>query len=87
VLMPEYLTCEDKSAQVAAHLVEWLQQPVKRERLVAEMNALKEKVGHGGASRRAAEYMLTELAKVRKPALRTHVDFTARGKAQLREAA
>ena len=59
VLMPEYLTCEDKSDEVAAHVIEWLTKPAKRQRLIAQMAALKERVGHGGASRRAAEYMLT----------------------------
>ena len=32
VLMPEYLTCEDKSEQVAAHVIEWLTEPAKRDR-------------------------------------------------------
>ncbi len=78
VLMPEYLSCEDRSGQVAAHVVEWLTQPAQRERLVAEMAVLKERVGHGGASRRAAEYVLAELAKVRPPALAAHCDFGKR---------
>ena len=30
VLMPEYLTCEDKSPQVAEHVIEWLTDPAKR---------------------------------------------------------
>ena len=87
VLMPEYLTCEDKSAQVAAHVVQWLTEPAKRERLVAEMAALKERVGHGGASRRAAEYLLMELAGQQKPALRTHYSFGDRAVAAARDAA
>lgn len=58
VLMPEYLTCEDKSAQVAAHVIEWLTEPAKCEARVSQLAALKEQVGHGGASSRAADYML-----------------------------
>src|SRR5207237_162458 len=30
VLMPEYLTCEDKSGELAAHIVEWLTRPLTR---------------------------------------------------------
>jgi len=75
VLMPEYLTCEDKSGQVAAHVVQWLTDPAKRKRRVAELAALKERLGHGGASRRAAEYLLAELGGRKRPALRTHYPF------------
>ena len=64
VLMPEYLTCEDKSRQVAAHVVEWLTDPAKRAARVAQLAALKEQVGYGGASKRAADYMLRELDRV-----------------------
>jgi lipid-A-disaccharide synthase len=49
VLMPEYLTCDDKSEQVANHVIEWLYQPAKRATRVAELTALKDRVGHGGA--------------------------------------
>ena len=62
VFFPEYLTCEDKSAQIAAHLLEWLSDPVKREARMAELAGLKAKVAAGGASRRAAEYILGALA-------------------------
>ena len=61
VLMPEYLTCEDKSEQVAGHVIEWLTDPAKRAARVAQLAELKERVGHGGASRRAADYMLDVL--------------------------
>jgi lipid-A-disaccharide synthase len=71
VLFPEYLTCEDKSAQIAAHAVEWLNDPPKRESLVGRLVELRSEVAHGGASRRAAGYILRELAvrrsKVKSP--------------------
>ncbi len=63
VLYPEYLTCEDKSAQVAAHVVEWLSDAAKREARIAELAALKAKVAHGGASSRAADYIVRSLAE------------------------
>jgi lipid-A-disaccharide synthase len=62
VLMPEYLTCEDKSANVASHVIEWLSEPTRRAERVYQLAALKERVGHGGASQRAAGYILDYLA-------------------------
>jgi len=76
VLMPEYLTCQDKSRQVAGHVIEWLTEPAQRAARVAQLAELKERVGHGGASRRAADYMLQVLDSRLKPALRTHYRFT-----------
>jgi lipid-A-disaccharide synthase len=61
VLFPEYLTCEDKSAEIAAHVVEWLTEPARRQARIAELARLKAEVAHGGASRRAAEYILNVL--------------------------
>lgn len=72
VLFPEYLTCEDKSEQIAAHLIEWLTDPAKRAARVAQLEALKAKVAHGGASSRAAEYMLDVLARRHQPIPRPH---------------
>jgi len=61
VLFPEYLTCEDKSSEIASHVVEWLTDLGKRDARVAELARLKAEVGHGGASARAAEYILKTL--------------------------
>ena len=87
VLMPEYLTCEDKSEQVANHVIEWLYQPAKRTARIAELAALKEHVGHGGASRRAADYVLDALAARRPAALRTHYSFDRPAENAMRDAA
>lgn len=62
VLFPEYLTHEDKSAQVASHIIQWLCDPATRTSRVEALAALKERVAHGGASNRAAEYILDILA-------------------------
>jgi lipid-A-disaccharide synthase len=78
VLMPEYLTCEDRSQQVAAHVIEWLTDPVSRSERVARLAELRERVGHGGASRRAADYMLDALDARQRPVLRTHFPFDRR---------
>jgi lipid-A-disaccharide synthase len=77
VLMPEYISCEDKSPQLAAHIVEWLVQPAKRKRLVADMAALKEQVGQGGASRQAADYLLAKLPERSRSQLRAHHRFAS----------
>jgi lipid-A-disaccharide synthase len=75
VLMPEYLTCEDKSEQVASHVIEWLSNPALRARQVGRLAELKERVGHGGASQRAADYLLAVLDSRRSKVLRTHYPF------------
>ncbi len=67
VLYPEYVTCTDKSRQVAAHAIRWLTDPVERERLVERLAALKAEVGHGGAARSAAQYILADLDRRPQP--------------------
>jgi lipid-A-disaccharide synthase len=61
-LFPEYLTCEDKSRQIAAHVIQWLNDAGEREASVARLLELRAKFGAGGASGRAAEYILQALA-------------------------
>lgn len=61
VLFPEYLTCEDKSDQVAGHVIEWLTDPAKRASRVAALEQLKAQVAHGGASSRAATYIMEKM--------------------------
>jgi lipid-A-disaccharide synthase len=87
VLMPEYLTCEDKSRQVAEHIIDWLTDPAKRAARVSQLAELKERVGYGGASRRAADYLVAEFEKRSRPVLRTHFLFAAQSDAAARGAA
>jgi lipid-A-disaccharide synthase len=63
VLFPEYLTCEDKSPQIARHVVGWLTDADARRKLVARLAALRAQVGHGGACATAAQYILDELGR------------------------
>ncbi|MBN1395796.1 MAG: lipid-A-disaccharide synthase [Pirellulales bacterium] len=58
VLFPEYLTCEDQSERIAAHIIEWLTDPAARTKRVEALAALKARVAHGGASDRAAKFIL-----------------------------
>jgi lipid-A-disaccharide synthase len=62
VLLPEYLTCEDKSTQLAGHCIEWLTDADARWRRVAALRRLRDEFATGGASDRAAEYIATVLA-------------------------
>jgi lipid-A-disaccharide synthase len=62
ILFPEYVTCEDKTLQIAAHIIRWLVDEETRDGLIAELAKLKARVGHGGASATAADYILKELA-------------------------
>ena len=57
VLMPEYLTCTDRTRDLAGHIMEWLRSDLAYEQNVGGLTQLKEQVGHGGASERAAEYI------------------------------
>ncbi|OHB81814.1 MAG: lipid-A-disaccharide synthase [Planctomycetes bacterium RBG_16_64_10] len=62
VLMPEYLTCADKSAEIAGHVVEWLTDRARWDARVAALQALRARMCLSGASQRAAEYILQQLA-------------------------
>lgn len=57
VLMPEYLTCADRTGDLAGHIIEWLRSDLARERNIQGLTRLKQQVGHGGASVRAAAYI------------------------------
>ncbi len=64
VLFPEYPTWEDKSQQLAAHVIAWLTNEAEREELVAHLAELKARVCHPGAAGNAAEYVLKTLARM-----------------------
>jgi lipid-A-disaccharide synthase len=87
VLLPEYLTCDDKSQQVADHVVEWLTQPERRSARVQQLTALKERVANGGASRQAADYLLNVLDCRPLRTLKTHYAFAKHAEQMVRGAA
>jgi lipid-A-disaccharide synthase len=72
VLFPEYLTCEDRSLEIATHVVQWLTDDSLRRERVASLAELKARVGHGGASAQAADYILKALAQSPAPVPRPH---------------
>ncbi len=69
VLFPEYLTSDDKSLQIASHVIQWLANDEQRDSLVAELAKLKARVGHGGASGVAAKLILAEADSRRRSAI------------------
>ncbi len=77
VLFPEYLTCEDKSSQIAAHIIQWLTDREVCAKRTAALAELKTMVAHGGASRRAAEYLLETLTTDPAPVARPHFQASA----------
>jgi lipid-A-disaccharide synthase len=72
VLFPEYLTSEDRSADLAAHVIEWLTQPARLQDRIDRLTRLDEEVGVAGASERAAEYILNVLDQNRPPVPQPH---------------
>ncbi len=69
VLFPEYPTWRDRSADLAAHLIEWLNDEPVRQRAIARLIELRERIGAGGASARAAEYILRHVHRDEQPAI------------------
>ncbi|QDT01185.1 lipid-A-disaccharide synthase [Adhaeretor mobilis] len=61
VLLPEYLTSTDRSGELAAHIIEWLRDESQLEKRHTELAELREQVGQGGASVRAAVYIAKAL--------------------------
>jgi lipid-A-disaccharide synthase len=72
VLFPEYPTREDKSQEIAAHAIDWLTYPARREELVARLAELKARIGHPGAAKRAADYVLGQLGRNGRSVPRPH---------------
>ena len=66
VLMPEYPTCRDRSEQLAAHVIEWLTNPAAHQQAVGRLDKLRQSFAHGGASKRAADYILSALAAAKQ---------------------
>ena len=61
VLFPEYPTCGDKSAAVAQHAIHWLTDEPARQAVIHRLEDLRTRFAGGGASKRAADYLLKHL--------------------------
>jgi lipid-A-disaccharide synthase len=60
---PEYFTVEDRSAEMAHHLIRWLTNERTRQEVVDYLRPLRDSFAKPGASRLAANYILDELSK------------------------
>ena len=63
-LFPEYAGTRDESAEVAGHILNWLEHPDEREALVGQLRELRDRVAEPGAVERAAEFLIAELSPV-----------------------
>ncbi len=61
VLFPEYLTCRDRSRDVAAHVIHWLQNPQSAADCRAALSELHARVGRPGAAVEAVRLILADL--------------------------
>jgi len=62
VLFPEYPCWRDRSADLAGHAIGWLTDEPARQQLIGKLVALRGRVGQSGASSRAADYLMRQLA-------------------------
>lgn len=60
-LMPEFLSCDDKSQEIAQRLTDWLTNESKRTAVVNRLTSLRDQYATAGASTRAALYIYNEL--------------------------
>jgi len=67
VLLPEYPTFEDKSLEVAGHVIGWLTDEPARRQLVARLESLRDSLAKTGASETAADYILRHVAPATRP--------------------
>jgi hypothetical protein len=58
---PEYLTYEDRSEEIAHHIVSWLKDDDEYGRRIQQLSQLKAKYAIAGASEMATEYILSKL--------------------------
>lgn len=82
VPFPEYLTCEDRSAQLARHVIDWLTQPRLREEWIERLRLLRDRVGRPGASARVADWLLERVASA-PPAAQPHFAAESRRRSAL----
>jgi lipid-A-disaccharide synthase len=79
VPLPEYPTCEDRSQEIAEHMIQWLSDDGEYRRRVAMLSALRGQHAAPGASRRATDYILAHLTEPRSPLAGPHFGLAARG--------
>jgi lipid-A-disaccharide synthase len=64
-LFPEFVTPDDETDRIAAHVLDWLNEPAKRTEAVEKLVALRDRVAVPGACERAAEFLLGHVQAMR----------------------
>jgi lipid-A-disaccharide synthase len=72
VPFPEYLTGDDRSPEIAAHLTRWLTDPAALAAKEAQLAELRARVAHGGATKAAVDLILAELERSNPAVPRLH---------------
>jgi lipid-A-disaccharide synthase len=62
VPFPEYLALRNVSDRMAAHISRWLRDPAERAARIEQLRTLKVRYAHPGATRTAADFLLTRLS-------------------------
>ena len=73
---PEYLAVDDRSADMAHHLVRWLSNEMARQETIEYLRPLRERFVRPGASQRAAEFILDKVST--SSTWRSHLSATAK---------
>ena len=60
-IYPEYPTCRDRSAELAGHVLKWLNDPQAMADTVEDLRAVRSEVARPGACDRAAEFLLNAI--------------------------
>ena len=75
---PEYLTVEDRSAEMAHHLIRWLTNETFRQETVELLRPLRESFVKPGACKRAADFILEKLSSPRAIHTNPHLSTDAK---------
>ena len=60
-IYPEYAPVRDRSADLARHILNWLNDPIAKAATVARLKSLRDEIGRPGACERAASFLLASL--------------------------
>ncbi len=64
---PEYFSTKNESVKIAAWIRRWLNEPEERQKVIDQLAELNQNFATPGASVKAAEYILQQLAKISAP--------------------
>jgi lipid-A-disaccharide synthase len=62
-VFPEYITCRSEAGAMSGHVLNWLNNPIERARVCAELDVLCRRHAVGGASGRAAQFVIEHIER------------------------